>query len=194
MVDETIARRYSTALFGLARDSGALEKTVAEVDAFVAALGADPAISQFYESPVIDRAVKTGLLERSLSGRVSELTFNFLALLVRKRRETLIQTIARQLHEMLDREAGRSVAHIETPTPLGPDDLSGIARRLSAVYGRELVPQATSDPRLLGGAVVQVEDRYVDASVAGKLEEIRRHLLTDIDRVSLPPPNGKATA
>ena len=47
-----------------------------------------------------------------------------LLLLVRKRRENLIETIARQMHELLDQDAGRTVAQITTPSPLAPDELA----------------------------------------------------------------------
>ena len=193
MANETLARRYSAALFALAKEAGTSDQTVAEIDAFVAALGTDETIAQFFDSPVIDRTLKIELLDRSLAGRFGELSRNFLLLLVRKRRENLIATVGRQLHEMLDQDAGRSVARIATPTPLAPHEVAELARKLSDVYKRPLVPQATDDPSLLGGVVVQVGDRYVDASVAGKLEEIRRHLLAGVEMPGTTSPNGKGT-
>jgi F-type H+-transporting ATPase subunit delta len=187
VLNETVARRYSAALFALAKEAGSVDTVVAELDAFVAALASDPELAEFYQSPVIDRAQKTALLERGFRGRLSELTYNFLVLLVRKRRENLVETIARQMHELLDREAGRAVAQIATPTPLAPQELAELGRRLSKVYKQPVVPQAKVDQTLLGGAVVQVGDSYVDASVAGKLEEVRRHLLAGVD---LPGPTN----
>jgi F-type H+-transporting ATPase subunit delta len=193
MFKETIARRYSAALFALAKEAGTVDTTVAELDAFVSALGSDASISEFFESPVIDRAEKVALLERGFAGKFGELTFNFLILLVRKRRENLIVTIARQMHELLDLDTGRSVAQIATPSPLPPDELAALARRLSNVYKRPIVPHAKVDDALLGGAVIQMGDTYIDASVAGKLEEIRRHLLAGVDTAAATSPNGKAT-
>jgi F0F1-type ATP synthase delta subunit len=55
------------------------------------------------------------------------------------------------------------------------------------------VPQAKVDPGILGGAVVQVGDKYVDASIAGKLEAVRRHLLAHVDAPGATSPNGKGT-
>jgi F-type H+-transporting ATPase subunit delta len=191
MLKETIARRYSAAAYALAKESGAVDATVAELDAFVTALNSDPGLREFWASPVIHRTQKAALLERGLQSRLSELTFRFLVLLVRKRRETIIDTIAKQMHELLDGDAGRTVAHIATPAPLAPDDLAQLARRLSNVYKRSIVPSAKVDEQLLGGLVVQMDDKYVDASVAGKLEEVRRHLLASIDTATITSPNGK---
>jgi F-type H+-transporting ATPase subunit delta len=190
---EALGRRYSAALFALAKESGSVEGTVREIDAFAAALAKDRELSEFFDSPVIDRTEKNEILARALAGRASELTAGFIALLVRKRRETLLPIVARQMHELADADAGRAIGTIATPTPLDPAQLAELARRLSNVYQRTIVPQQTVDPSLLGGAVVQVGDRYFDASVAGKLEAVRRHLLATSDGPTAASPNGKGT-
>ena len=191
MAIETLARRYSAALFAVAQDADAVENVVSEIDAIVTMLASDPALQEFFASPVVDRAQKTQILSSSVHGRVGEIVENFLILLVRKRRENLLPTIARQLHEMRDESAGRSVAEIATPTPLAPNELADLARRLSHVYKRTIVPQAKVSPELLGGIIVQVGDRYIDGSVSGKLEEVRRHLLASVDAPDVASPNGK---
>ncbi|HME80485.1 MAG TPA: ATP synthase F1 subunit delta [Candidatus Eremiobacteraceae bacterium] len=190
MLKDSIARRYSSALFSLASEAGAVDATVAELDAFVAALGEDPALAQFFESPVVDRSTKQQILEKTLSG-ASELVRNFVILLARKRRENLIRIIARQMHELLDRHAGVERATIDMPAPLPADELAALTRRLSDVYKRTIVPQVKVQPELLGGLIVQVGDRYVDASVSGKLEELRRHLLATTDTWPATSTNGK---
>jgi len=191
MAIETLARRYSAALFAVAQDAGALDDVVREVDAIVAALASDNALQEFFASPVIDRALKIKILHDSFHGRVGEIVENFLTLLVRKRRETLFQTIARQMHELRDTGTGTSVATIATPKALEPSELADLARRLSRVYKRAIVPAPKVAPDLLGGLILQVGDRYVDGSVSGKLEELRRHLLATIDVPDAMSPNGK---
>jgi len=194
MLKETIARRYTAALFALAKEAGSTEATARELDAFVGALDKEASAREFYASPVVDRGEKVELLRASLASRFSELTYNFIVLLVRKRRENLIHTIARQMHEMLDADAGDTVASIATHEALHPDELAELARRLSHVYKRKIIPQGRVDENLLGGVVVQMGDTYVDASVAGKLEEIRRHLLSGVEAATATSPNGKTSA
>lgn len=191
MLKESIAQRYSTALFGLAKERRALAAVTGELDGFLAALKSDQALFAFYTSPVVDRRVKEQILHSALDSRAGELTLNFILLLVRKRRENLIEIVARQMHEMLDSEAGRQPAAVGTPLPLDAAKVAELAKRLSRVYGRDIIPHARVSPELLGGLVVQVGDRYVDASVAGKLEELRRHLLATTDSWTTTSPNGK---
>jgi F-type H+-transporting ATPase subunit delta len=190
MLKDSIARRYSAALFALAEEARATEQTVAELDAIVGMFDRNPELRQFWESPVIDRDQKQHMLAASLEG-ASELVVNFIILLVRKRRENLLHLVARQMHDLFDREMGRTHASIETPTPLSDRELAALARRLSKVYKHQIVPQYKVQPELLGGIVVQVGDRYVDASVSGKLEALRRHLLASADTWPATSSNGK---
>lgn len=194
MLKESIARRYSAALYALAREAGNPAAISTDLDAFIAALQSDPDLVGFYASPVIERDLKMRLLSNALSDRLSDLALNFILLLVRKRRETLLEIVSRQMHELLDQAAGREHAEIASPIPLSPPQLAELARRLSGIYGRNIIPDEKIEPDLLGGLVVQVGDRYVDASVAGKLEELRRHLLASTDTWGLASPNGKGTS
>ena len=182
MLKDSIAQRYTTALFGLARERGELAHVTAELDSFVAALQSDRELADFYVSPVVDRNVKEQILHSVLDGRAGELTLNFVVLLVRKRREKLLDIVARQ--------AGRAPALVGAPMALDQAQLDELKGRLSKVYGQDIIPDAHVSPELLGGLTVQVGDRYVDASVSGKLEELRRHLLATTDSWPMASPNG----
>jgi F-type H+-transporting ATPase subunit delta len=191
VLKDSIAQRYSDALFELATESGLVELVGSELDGFVDMLARNTEVSEFFYSPVVDREEKIKLLTSALNGRTHELTLNFLVLLVRKRRENIVTIVARQMHELLDRQAGRKIAAIAIPMPLEHHQLEELGRRLGAVYDATIVPETRIAPDLLGGLVVQVGDRYVDASVAGKLEELRRHLLQSADDLATTSPNGK---
>jgi F-type H+-transporting ATPase subunit delta len=191
VLKESIAQRYSDALFGLAKEQNLLGTVTNELDGFVDILSHNSELADFFASPVVDRDVKIKLLCAVLDGRMHELTLNFIVLLVRKRRENIATIVARQMHELVDRQAGREVAAIATPLPLERSQLQELAQRLGAVYDATIIPQTKISPELLGGLVVQVGDRYVDASVSGKLEELRRHLLESADTWATTSPNGK---
>jgi F-type H+-transporting ATPase subunit delta len=193
MLKDSIAQRYSTALFSLAQERGELPAVTTQLDSFVAALTSDSKLYGFYVSPVVDRRVKERIVRDALDGRASELLVNFALLLVRKHRENLIEIVARQMHEMLDREAGRQPATVGTPMPIDAAKMTELAQRLSKLYRRNIIPHEKISPDLIGGLVVQVGDRYVDASVSGKLEELRRHLLATADTWGGASPNGKGS-
>ncbi len=191
MLKESIALRYAQAAYALARERGCLEAVMRDMDGIAELLARDPDLASYVASPVVGRDAKAAALRAALDGKVNEVTLNLLVLLVRKRRENLLAIIARQLHELHDQEIGRTIAAISTALPLDDAHLQELAARLSGIYRTTIVPHTKLAPDLLGGVVVQVGDRYVDASVAGRLEELRRHLLAVTDRWMTASPNGK---
>lgn len=192
MLKESIAQRYSEALFSLATERRVAEKVTSELDSFVEMLAHSLEIDDFFLSPVVNREAKIKLIRASLDGRADELTVNFLVLLVRKRRENLVKIVAQQMHDLMDREARRKIAAISTPMTLERRQLDELSARLSRVYDATIIPETKVAPELLGGLVVQVGDRYLDASISGRLEELRRHLLESADDWMQTSPNGKA--
>ncbi len=193
MLKESIARRYSAALFSLAKETHSEETVTSEIDSFAALLARDPELRSFFLSPVVDRVEKARILKEALQPHAGELVLNFLLLLVRKRRENLLAMIGPQMHEFMDKLAGRETAALATPTPLSGQELAGLTQRLSRLYDRTIVAETKISPDLIGGMVMQIGDRYVDASVSGKLEELRRHLLESADTWTETSPNGKGT-
>ncbi|MDQ6781151.1 MAG: ATP synthase F1 subunit delta, partial [Candidatus Eremiobacteraeota bacterium] len=163
MYKESIARRYSAALYSIASELGEVEAVTADLDGLLAALRTDVQLGEFFDSPVIQRDVKTLILQNTLGDRVRPLSLQFILLLVRKRREALLRFVAAQMHGLADVAASRQTAAVFSPSALSKAQELELARRLSSVYGRRIIPEENVDPQLLGGIVVQVGDRYVDA-------------------------------
>jgi F-type H+-transporting ATPase subunit delta len=53
-----------------------------------------------------------------------------------------------------------------------------IAKHLSRMFGKEVVPHLTVDPSIMGGVVVHVGDTVLDGSVRKRLASLRRKMLT----------------
>jgi F-type H+-transporting ATPase subunit delta len=70
----------------------------------------------------------------------------------------------------------REVAVIETPAPLGDDEVAQLAQRLGRQLGVTLIPQVVVRPELIGGARVRVGDTMYDATIAGTLQSLREEL------------------
>ena len=92
MPNETLARRYATAIFQLASEAGAVERVRTDLHGFVAALRADDAVRRFFVAPIVDRDEKAALIAQSFSG-LSEIALHSILLLIRKHREGLIEEI-----------------------------------------------------------------------------------------------------
>lgn len=177
MEPSTIARSYASALFELGERTGELESFARAFAAVNALLASDRRIRAFLRSPRIDVEAKKQALAASLRHAVPPLFFNFLMVVLDKGRQRLLPDIAREFELMLDERLGR--VNVQVTLAHEPDarELDQIARQLTRLTGRTVIPHVHVDPSILGGIVVRYGDRLLDGSLRRRLMALRSRLL-----------------
>ena len=170
-------RTYARALFEAAKEHGRLDSVHQDMTDFVAAVVAVPELAALLENPEVDRAAKAGVLEELLAD-ADELTRNFLLLLVEKGRIAAVREIARELDSLVAAEERRLEVELTTAVELSDDEARELVAQIERAAGRKVEATRRVDPDLIGGVVLQIGSRRVDASVRGRLERLRRELLT----------------
>jgi F-type H+-transporting ATPase subunit delta len=178
MANETLARRYATAIFGLAKDADVISRVHDDLHVVKTVLDSDAEIRRFFRSPVIDRKDKAGVVERSFGG-LHEISLHTVLLLVRKRRESIFDEIIVQYDLLEERNRGASPLRIESARELDPGELRDLVERLGRRYGTTFDVTQTVDPALIGGVRITLGDKQIDGSVAGRLDELARMLSTN---------------
>jgi len=92
MPNQTLARRYATAVFQLAEEAGKSTEIQRDLHGFVAALDAEPEIRKFFISPVVDRVEKSELVAKAFA-KLDPIALHTMLLIIRKRREGLVDEI-----------------------------------------------------------------------------------------------------
>lgn len=176
MANETVARRYATAIFSLAKDSDSVESVGRDLRESYATISSDDTIRRFFISPVIDRGEKAKTIEAAFEPRVGLIALHTLLLLIRKRREALLGPILEQYEKLLLAEQQREPLEIASARPLEEAELDAIVARLSRKFGKSFEVTQKVEPEILGGVRITMRDRYVDGSIAGRLDELSRLL------------------
>ena len=122
------------------------------------------------------REEKKAAVLRIFSGKLSELTVDFLAVLADKRRLGLLPQIAECFVALEDQAAARVRGTITTAVELAQDEQAQLAEQISQVLKKEVILQAKLDESIIGGMVLKVEDLRFDATVRRKLENFSRKL------------------
>ena len=178
MPNETLARRYATAVFGLAQEANKTTAVQRDLHTFVGSLAADESVLKFYRSPVVDRAEKTEIVAQAFS-RLDPIALHTVLLLIRKRRETLVEEIVRQ-YDILERAArGAQTLVVTSARELSPGELDALVKRLARAYRTEFDVTQTVDPSLIGGVRITMGDKRADGTIAGRLDDIARLLSTN---------------
>jgi F-type H+-transporting ATPase subunit delta len=98
-------------------------------------------------------------------------------LLIEANRVDEIAGVVEEFSDLADAAAGRVRAVVTTAVELAPNEKDELARKLSSRLGKEISMRAVVDPRVIGGLKLQYGDRLVDATVATRLQQLRRRLI-----------------
>ena len=169
-----VAARYAEALYGLAREKGALVAVQADVDALASVL-AMPAGRTLFDArvPQLETRKRVDLL----SAKMHALTSNFLHLLLDKRRLEVLEELPAAFRRCALQDRGQVEGVVESPRPLGQGELAEIAVAVKSVIGKEVLLEARHNPELIAGVRVYVDNRLIDQSALGRLEGLRGKLL-----------------
>ena len=170
-------RVYARALVESALQEGRLTQVHEDLRDFAAAVDDVPELAALLENPEIDRAAKASVLEELLAGG-DELVRNFLLLLVEKGRIAELHEIAREVDTLIAALERRLEVHLTTAVELSDEETRELVEQIETAAGRKVEATRDVDPSLIGGLVLQVGPRRVDASVRGRFDRLRRELLT----------------
>jgi len=178
MPNETLARRYATAVFQLAQDAGSVTKVQHDLHTFTASLAADEDVRKFFRSPVVDRKEKERIVAQAFD-KLDPIALHTILLLIRKRRESMVEEIVAQF-DVLERTArGAQPLQVAGARELPKAELDLIVARLAAAFDTKFDVTQSVDPSLIGGVRITMGDKRADGTIAGRLDDIARLLSTN---------------
>jgi len=168
------AKRYAKAVFELAAQEGQVEQWQQRLNR-LRDLFEDPATAAVLANPTISIEQRDELISGEPHVLDVEAT-NLARLLIESSRVGDAAEIDEEFQRLADEAAGRVRATVTTAIALEAHDRDRVARELSRRLEKDVQINVVVDPRILGGMKLQYGDRIVDASVATKLEQMRRRL------------------
>jgi len=169
----SLAGRYASALFDLARDQRQIESVGKSLDALGAALLDSKDFGELVTSPLVSRE-EAGKAFAGLAPQLGldPLTANFLGVLARNGRKSELRNVIRAYRRLAAEHRGETTAEVVTARPLNDGQLAALKQQLRARAGRDVSLDATVDPTILGGLVVKLGSQMIDASIRTKLNRL----------------------
>lgn len=167
------ARVYAEALFDVAKQKGKLDAVRDELAQFAVAVDGNRELQVFFFSPYFSSAEKVAGLKRAVSDADAEL-INFLELLIEKQRMPEIFRIRRQLDELWKQENRRIDVTVTSAVTLEPAVVEKVGEEIERQTGQKVELSSRVDAEILGGIVLQVGNKVLDASIRSRLEKLRK--------------------
>ncbi len=165
--------RYASAIFDLAKSSGVLDAVASEFDALGGVLKDNPELAGVISSPAYSREVQGSIIAAVTKKMgASDLTGKFVGLMAQRGRLALLPEAMEGFSALLAEERGEETAEVISAKPLSEMQRTALAQNLKSSFGKDVKIDASVDPSLLGGLIVKVGSKMVDASLKSKLERL----------------------
>jgi F-type H+-transporting ATPase subunit delta len=172
-----LAARYASALFDLADERKALDETARDLSTLRALFQESDDLLRLVRSPVAGRQAQADGLQAVMERvGLSEIVRNFVGVVTDNRRLHALPGMIDAFLAELARRRGEVTADVWSAAPLSAAQLDAVSDALKRSVGQKVQVRTNVDPTLIGGLVVKVGSRLVDASVRTKLARLQSAL------------------
>lgn len=175
--NQEIARRYAKALFDLADEQKQIDRMAEDMRDLSAMILASKEFSDAISNVAFKRGDQlNAMLALSDAAQLSPLTRQFLGVVVSKGRLASLPAMILSVQEEIARRKGEVTAHVTSVSALDATQTNALAVALQKALGVNVKVVHAEDASLMGGLVVRVGSKLIDASVRTKLERLTRVL------------------
>jgi F-type H+-transporting ATPase subunit delta len=170
----SVAGRYASALFDLAKEQGKISAIEQELGQIQSMMDQSPDMVRLIRSPVFSaddqgKALTAVMAKAGISG----LTSNFFKLLAKNRRLFAAADMIKNFRTLSAREQGLVEAEVTSAHALTPEQTTQLSDTLKATAGKNIRIHAKVDSSILGGLIVKIGSRMIDSSLRTKLNSLK---------------------
>jgi len=177
MNDSKISVRYAKAFFNLAQENNILEQVSKDVK-LLQEVQNDPNFRILLTDPIISIKQKKGIFKAVFENKINELTLSFLNLITEKGREDFLSMMILNFLTLYRKYTGIQAASITTTHLLDSEVKASLKIFIEKYFDTKIDLTEKVDESLIGGFLIRVGDNQLDASIARKLADMKKSLLS----------------
>ncbi|AYN66118.1 ATP synthase F1 subunit delta [Euzebyella marina] len=179
MSDSRAALRYAKAVLNFAVEKKAANAVEDDMRSIVATISESKELRNMLQSPVIKEETKKESLAAIFAGS-NEITLGLLGTLAGNKRVSLLNEVALKYIILNEDLKGEGVAYVTTAVPLTPELEKKVLKQVAQLTGNEVSIQNKIDESIIGGFILRVGDLQYDASIANKLNNLKREFTNSL--------------
>ena len=173
MAGTRAALRYAKALLDLSEDQKKTDRIYEDMQGIADTLNNNAELEAVLQSPVVRSAVKTSVLLEVFK-QSDDLTKQLFNTLITNKRIALLGAVAESYGRLYDDLKGHQIAMVTTAVPLTDSLKAKVLKRVKSLTDKEVDIENIIDESILGGYIVRLGDKQINASVAGQLSRLKR--------------------
>jgi F-type H+-transporting ATPase subunit delta len=175
MPNPRLAGRYAKSLLDLAVERNQLDLVYEDMSFLQRVCKNNRDFVNLLKSPIVKPDKKQKIVESITYDRVSELTNSFNRLLIAKGRESYLPEIVYAFVQQYKDYKGINIAKLTTAVPVSQEIKDAILNKIRLAFGVEHIELNTEvNEAIIGGFVLEIGDKLIDASIAYDLHTIRK--------------------
>jgi F-type H+-transporting ATPase subunit delta len=172
-----VASRYAKSLIDLAKEQNVLEAVYQDMLLFKETADKNRGLMLALKSPIVRHEKKSGILKSLFQERVNPVSYAIFTIITKKNREAILDEIAAEFIKAYQLHKGIQNATVVTTTPLTDELRQQFKTMVNTATGRTVELAEKIDPAIIGGYVLTIDDKQVDASLRSRLNELKLQLV-----------------
>ena len=172
-----VAARYAKSLIELAKEQNVLEAVYEDMKLFKDTADKNRGLMLALKSPVVRHEKKLAILKALFQERVNSASYAIFTIITRKNREAILDSIADEYIKAYNENQGILKATVITTTPLTEELRNQFNDIVASATGKTIQLEEKIDSNLIGGYILRVNDRQIDASLRSRLNELKLQLV-----------------
>ena len=172
-----VASRYAKAFINLTIEQGLLEQAYKDMQYILQVCKIEHELVVFLKSPVIKTDKKLAVLKELFSGKINKITEAYIHLITSKKREVYLVEIAQEFLNQYKTKKNILTAVITSASGLDDAARKAVINLVKGNGTNEVVLQEKIDTDIIGGFIIRVGDKQVDASISRKLKLLQRSFM-----------------
>lgn len=184
MKNPKLSNRYAKALFDFANEKGQIESVNQDLSILSNALKDSHELQALLSSPVIEPAKKHTIFSNVFKDKISETTFAFLDIIIKKKREPALVTICDEFRAFYNEHHHIKTATLISAQPMSPELVDKIRDLLAEQTKYSIEIEQIVRPSLIGGIQIKIGDQFLDASIQYKINKLKQEFAHNIYQVN----------
>ena len=175
MAGTRAAIRYAKAILDTAHAKGVANEVNNDMTLVASTIRGNAELTQFLQSPVITSIAKQNVL-REIFTEVNPVTKSLFRLLFDNKRFEILADLALEYNRLFDEMSGIEIAKVTTAVPMNDEMRGKVLAKILTFSNKKVVIKNIVDPSIIGGFILRIGDKQYNASLAGRLQVLKREL------------------
>lgn len=172
MREVRVSSRYAKSILDLSIEKGTLEDVYKDMVLIKEACAESKDLMLLLKSPIIKSDKKEAILKEVFGSQVSQITLEFINIIIRKKREYLLEGVAINFEERYKAHKNILTATVTSAIPLPAATRDKVTKLVAETHSGDCELKEIVDPDIIGGLIITVGDRQIDESIKRKIADL----------------------